>query len=55
MEAKCPSASPSYNANDVFDVECPKCGTEVEFFGDDVQNKCPKCSEVVPNPRRADK
>ena len=35
MEQKCPSASPTYNPNDIFEVACPKCGTEIEFFGDD--------------------
>lgn len=54
MEERCPSASPSYNARDIFDVQCPKCDTEIEFLGDDHQNKCPKCGEVVANPHLSD-
>jgi len=51
MDMKCPSSDPTYRAAEVFEVKCPKCGTEIEFFADDRQNKCHQCGEVVKNPR----
>jgi len=29
----------------IFEVKCPYCGEEVEFFKDDVFRKCPKCKK----------
>ena len=40
-----------WSGKDVYEAPCPKCGTSVEFWKDDTQNKCEKCGEVVPNPR----
>ncbi len=34
----------------IFEVKCPKCGHEVEFFKDDPSRKCDKCSHRFINP-----
>ncbi len=48
---KCPGQDSQYwKAGAVFDVKCPKCGNEVEFFKDDPTRKCPKCGHRFLNP-----
>ena len=55
MEQKCPSSAQSVsNPNAVVEVECPKCGTMLEFFGDDRIVTCHKCGERVKNPNLAE-
>ena len=39
---------------DIYDVACSNCGTEVEFWKDDRSHKCPECGQKVENPRFAD-
>ncbi|MBW2345870.1 MAG: HD domain-containing protein [Deltaproteobacteria bacterium] len=41
---KCPGQdSQFWKPGAIFEVKCPKCGNEVEFFKDDPTRKCPKC------------
>ncbi len=35
------------DANQLLEVECPKCGTVVEYFSHDKEVKCPKCGESI--------
>ena len=49
----CPGRDRSgWTADDIFDVACPGCGTEVEFFKDDARRDCPSCGRCIVNPRR---
>jgi endogenous inhibitor of DNA gyrase (YacG/DUF329 family)/HD superfamily phosphohydrolase YqeK len=34
----------------IFEVKCPECGKEVEFFKDDPTRKCPNCGHRFLNP-----
>ena len=36
----------------IFEVECPSCGTLVEFFKDEISRYCPRCRETVVNDRK---
>jgi len=48
---KCPGQDSQYwKPGAVFDVKCPKCGNEVEFFKDDPTRKCSKCGHRFLNP-----
>jgi hypothetical protein len=50
-DAKCPGQDTRYwKKGDIFDVPCPKCGREVEFFKDDVRRRCP-CGRLIVNPK----
>lgn len=50
---KCPGQDMrSWRPGDIFDVECPFCGNQVEFFKDEIKHKCSRCSKEVPNPRK---
>jgi hypothetical protein len=35
----------------IYDVDCPKCGTAIEFFKDQVKKRCQQCREMVFNER----
>ncbi len=49
---KCPGQDTRYWKEDaIFEVKCPFCGTEIEFFKDEATRKCPNCKKVVPNPK----
>lgn len=49
---KCPGQDSRYwTAEDIFDVKCPFCNNEIEFFKDEPFRICPKCAEEVRNPR----
>jgi hypothetical protein len=39
-----------WKPDDVFEIECPKCGYHVEFFKFDAKRKC-RCGHVIVNPR----
>ena len=41
----------NWTADDIFDIECPKCGTAIEYFKDDQRRTCPGCGATVLNPR----
>lgn len=48
---KCPGQDSQYwKPGAIFEVKCPKCGTEVEFFKDDPTRKCPQCGHRFLNP-----
>jgi len=49
---KCPGQDSQYwKPGAIFNVKCPECGTEVEFFKDDTTRKCSKCGHRFLNPR----
>lgn len=49
---KCPGQDMKYwKDNAIFDVDCPKCGTSVEFYKDDTSRKCGKCGHRFVNPK----
>ncbi len=49
---KCPGQDSMYwKPGDIFDVKCPKCGSEVEFFKDDTTRTCKKCGYRFLNPK----
>ncbi|NDY41501.1 phosphohydrolase [Dissulfurirhabdus thermomarina] len=48
---KCPGQDSRYWKGDaIFEVACPKCGTQVEFFKDDATRRCPGCGHRMANP-----
>jgi HD superfamily phosphodiesterase len=48
---KCPGQDPMFwKPDDVFEIECPKCGYHVEFFKFDVKRKC-RCGHEIVNPK----
>lgn len=49
---KCPGQDMKYwKANAIFDAQCPKCSTTVEFYKDDTSRKCGKCGHRFVNPK----
>jgi len=49
---RCPGQDLRYWKQDaIFEVLCPECGEQVEFFKDDTKRRCPKCKKVLVNPR----
>ena len=47
----CPGQNTQFwKSDDIFEVTCPHCKAPIEFFKDDVKQKC-KCGKVVFNPR----
>lgn len=49
---KCPGQDlRHWKPGDIFDVSCPQCGKEIEFFKDDVRRKCKSCGSQVTNPK----
>ena len=52
MITKCPGQDTRFwKPNDVYSVECPKCGQPVEFFKDDIRRRCQKCGHMFINPK----
>jgi len=52
MINKCPGQDTRFwKPNDVYNVECPKCGKAVEFFKDDIRRRCQKCGHMFINPK----
>ncbi len=39
-----------WKANAIYNEKCPRCGTSVEFFKDDIKRKCSKCEYMFLNP-----
>jgi len=51
-QSRCPGQDMRYwKPEDVFNVSCPHCKTEVEFFKDDASLRCPSCRGRVRNPK----
>jgi len=49
---RCPGQNTQYwLPSDIFNLPCPACGEEIEFFKDDSQRKCPKCGYRLKNPK----
>ena len=49
---RCPGQDQRFwKPEDVFEVQCHTCGNPVEFFRDDPKLKCPKCGQMVANPK----
>jgi hypothetical protein len=40
-----------WKPEDIFDVPCPFCGAEIEFWKDEPVLFCPKCKKKVRNPK----
>jgi len=48
---KCPGQDTRYwSPGSIFEVKCPKCGTDVEFFKDDTTRRCRRCGHRFLNP-----
>jgi HD superfamily phosphodiesterase len=48
---KCPGQDSRYwKPGAIFEVRCPECGHEVEFFKDDTARRCSKCGTRFVNP-----
>jgi len=48
---KCPGQNSRYwKPGAIFEVKCPECGHEVEFFKDDTTRRCKKCGHRFVNP-----
>ncbi len=51
IHMKCPGQDSKYWKNDaIFDVDCPKCGTPIEFYKDDTTRRCNNCGHRLVNP-----
>jgi ribosomal protein S27E len=49
---KCPGQDQRFwKPEDVFEVNCPACGSTMEFFKDDPALKCPSCGQTMANPK----
>ena len=49
---KCPGQDMIYwKENAIYDVDCPKCGSAVEFYKDDTNRKCGSCGHRFVNPK----
>ena len=49
---QCPGQDSRYWGSDaIFDVACPQCGHEVEFFKDEPTRKCKNCGLKIINPK----
>ncbi|RLB74668.1 MAG: phosphohydrolase [Deltaproteobacteria bacterium] len=49
---RCPGQDSRYWKHDaIFDIKCPDCGTEIEFFKDQTTCKCKGCGKQVINPK----
>lgn len=49
---KCPGQDMKYwKESAIFDADCPKCGTSVEFYKDDTSRKCGNCGHRFVNPK----
>ena len=48
---KCPGQDTRYwKPGAIFDVSCPECGSDVEFFKDDTTRPCKQCGHRLLNP-----
>jgi len=49
---KCPGQDSRYwDLNSIFEVPCPVCRNNVEFFKDDIKRRCPNCGNALFNPK----
>lgn len=40
-----------WKPEDIFDVRCPNCKHEIEFWKDEPYRECPDCKKIIRNPR----
>lgn len=49
---KCPGQDSRYwNQKAIYEVTCPNCGSDVEFFKDESKRRCPTCGYLFLNPK----
>jgi hypothetical protein len=49
---KCPGQDTRYwKPGDIFEVDCPNCGSKVEFFKDEATRRCRNCKNMMVNPQ----
>jgi HD superfamily phosphohydrolase YqeK len=49
---RCPGQDQRFwKPEDIFEVQCPECGKNVEFFKDEPKLRCRKCGQIVINPK----
>ncbi len=49
---KCPGQDQRFwNPDDIFEVKCPNCSNNIEFWKDEPKRKCPNCSHLTWNPK----
>jgi len=49
---RCPGQDTRYwRDKDIFETQCPHCGSTLEFFKDDTLRTCRGCGNKVPNPK----
>jgi hypothetical protein len=52
-EPRCPGQDRRYwKPEDIFEMPCPVCGTEIEFWKDESARTCPKCKSQLRNPQK---
>ena len=52
MSPRCPGQDKRFwTEKDVYDIRCPHCGKDVEFFRDEPVLKCRSCRKEVRNPK----
>lgn len=51
-QVRCPGQDPMFwKMSDIFEIKCPFCGYEIEFWKDEPMRKCRACEREVRNPR----
>ena len=49
---KCPGQdSRFWKPDSIFEIECPLCSEQVEFFKDDIKRECFNCGSIIKNPK----
>jgi len=49
---KCPGQDQRFwHPDDIFEVKCPNCSNNIEFWKDEPKRKCPDCSHLTWNPK----
>jgi hypothetical protein len=49
---RCPGQDQRFwKPEDIFNVRCPKCKCEIEFWKDEPYRECPDCKVTIRNPR----
>jgi ribosomal protein S27E len=52
---KCPREEHrDWSPDEEFEVKCPGCGRNIDFFKDEEKRKCHNCGRMVTNPRLQD-
>ena len=49
---RCPGTDTMFwKEGDIFNITCPDCGEQIEFFKDDTSRKCKSCGNKHFNPK----